>query len=292
MNEILDLKIKSNRYRRRLLEAIKKANAGHTGGSLSCIDILNVLYNKILRISPQTVHDPVRDRFIHSKGHSVEALYVVLADRGFFPDTDLDTLCTYQSPYVGHPTRKVAGIEQNTGALGHGLPLAVGCALAAKMDAADYRTFTIMGDGELMEGSNWEATLIAAHYNLDNLTAIIDHNGLQITGSTCSVCKTDPLVEKYLAFGWSVAEVDGHDFGALLEALRNTPLEKDKPAMIIAHTIKGKGVPFMEHEKSWHHGVPDDQQFQDAMRALNEEYEGLRESSGVAGNRWEAAQCR
>src|SRR5688500_13342050 len=152
-----ELQLRSSRYRRDLLRYIFRAGAGHTGGSLSCVDILNVLYNRVLRVSPQTFTDPHRDRYIQSKGHSVEALYVVLADRGFFPKSDLESLCRYQSPYVGHPTRKVPGIEMNTGALGHGLPISVGMALAAKLDNADYRAFTLLGDGELAEGSNWEA---------------------------------------------------------------------------------------------------------------------------------------
>lgn len=166
------LRLKSVGYRLDLLRYIVHAGAGHTGGSLSCVDILNVLYNRALRISPETFDDPNRDRYVQSKGHSVEALYVVLADRGFFPKEDLETLCRYRSPYVGHPTRKVHGIEMNTGALGHGLPICVGMALAGKLDAAPYRVFTLLGDGELAEGSNWEAAMAASHYELDNLTAI------------------------------------------------------------------------------------------------------------------------
>src|SRR5438552_12729510 len=159
------LLLKSLQYRRRTLEIIKHAGAGHTGGSLSCIDILNVLYNRVLRVSPETFKDPNRDRYIQSKGHSVEALYVVLADRGFFPDSELETLCRYRSPFVGHPTRKVPRIAMNTGALGHGLPICVGLALAAKMDVAPFRVFTLLGDGELAEGSNWEAAMAAGHYH-------------------------------------------------------------------------------------------------------------------------------
>jgi transketolase len=292
MDQFLALKIKSNRYRRRLLRAIKKANAGHTGGSLSCIDILNVLYNKVLKVSPETFGDPDRDRFIHSKGHSVEALYTVLADRGFFPDADLDTLCCCQSPYVGHPTRKVNGIEQNTGALGHGLPIAAGIAIAGKLDDRSYRTFALMGDGELAEGSNWEAALIAGHYGLDTLTAIIDHNGLQITGPTREVCKTDPLPEKWRAFGWAVAEIDGHDPRELLEAFNAAPLAAGKPTMFIAKTVKGKGVPFMEHVGSWHHGVPDDQQYQDALEALEKEYDALTQGLSADDLAEETLSCQ
>jgi transketolase len=205
------LRRKSLEYRRRVLEIIKHAGAGHTGGSLSCVEILNVLYNRVLRVDPKNPHAPGRDRYIQSKGHSVEALFVVLADRGFFDPAALETLCRYKSHFVGHPTRKVPGIEFNTGALGHGLSLGVGCALAAKMDEKDFRTFVLLGDGELAEGSNWEAAMSAAHYRLGNLTAIVDHNTLQITGRTRDVCCNEPLDEKFAAFGWDVQIVGGQD---------------------------------------------------------------------------------
>jgi transketolase len=271
-----ELRIKSIHYRKRLLKYIKQADAGHTGGSLSCVDILNVLYNRILNVSPEKLDDPNRDRYIQSKGHSVEALYVVLADRGFFPESDLETLCRYRSHYVGHPTRKVRGIEQNTGALGHGLAFGGGIALAAKKDNADYRVYVLLGDGELAEGSNWESLLTAAHYQLDNLTAIIDRNNLQITGRTEDVCGIEPLEEKFEAFGWSVRTVDGHDVEALTETLRTAPFDAGKPSMIIAETVKGKGISFMEHDHRWHHGVPDDEQYrlaQQQLDALLSEYE-------------------
>ncbi|MBN1865979.1 transketolase [Candidatus Sumerlaeota bacterium] len=264
-----ELKIKSIEYRRRLLTYIEKANAGHTGGSLSCVDILNVLYNRILNVSPETFKDPGRDRYVQSKGHSVEALYVVLADRGFFPESDLETLCRFGSHYVGHPTRKVNGIEQNTGALGHGLPIAVGMALAGKKDGASYRVFTLLGDGELAEGSNWEASMAAAHYGLDNLTAILDRNTLQITGRTEDVCGLEPLTEKFRAFGWSVRETDGHDHADLERTLRAVPFEPDRPSLVIARTVKGKGVSFIEDVAKWHHGVPSDEEFERALAELD-----------------------
>ncbi len=263
-----ELAQKSAEYRKKILTYIKKANGGHTGGSLSCTDILNVLYNDIMNISPENPLDPNRDRYIQSKGHSVEALYVVLADQGFFPESELETMSTYQSHFVGHPTRKVPGVEQNTGALGHGLAISAGIALSGKKDKASYRVFTLLGDGELTEGSNWEAMLVAAHYKLDNLVAIIDHNRLQITGTTASVCKTDPLEEKFTAFGWSVKTVNGHDIHVLRNALMNTPFEEDKPSIIIAETVKGKGVSFMENNYKWHHKVPDDEQFNEALMEL------------------------
>jgi len=265
-----ELRIKSVHYRKKLLKYIKKANAGHTGGSLSCVDILNVLYNRILDVTPQRFTDPARDRYVHSKGHSVEALYVVLADKGFFPESDLGTLCGYGSHYVGHPTRKVNGIEQNTGALGHGLAFSVGVALAAKKDKASYKVCTLLGDGELAEGSNWESMMAAAHYSLDNLAAIIDRNNLQITGRTEDVCEIEPLGAKLTAFGWSVRIVDGHDITALTDVLRAAPFEAGKPSMIIAKTIKGKGVSFIENDHRWHHKVPSDEQYEQAQQELND----------------------
>jgi transketolase len=272
-----ELALKSLNYRRSVLRWIKHAGAGHTGGSLSCVDILNVLYNRILRVSPETFSDPKRDRYIQSKGHSVEALFVVLADRGFFPESDLETLCAYQSPYVGHPTRHVNGIEQNTGALGHGLPVAVGCALGSKLDDAGFRVFTLLGDGELAEGSNWEAALAGAHYKLDNLTAIIDGNTLQITGRTRDVMNHEPLAEKWAAFGWAVRTVPGHDLAALTAALAQ-PLEPGKPSLIIARTTKGKGVSFMEDVGKWHHGVPNDDEYARAIAEIDAQIAGLEVS--------------
>jgi transketolase len=263
-----ELQLKSVALRRAMLKLVVNAGAGHTGGGLSCLDILNVLYNRILRVSPQTFNDPHRDRYVQSKGHSVEALYVVLADRGFFPKADLETVCRYRSPYVGHPTRKIPGIEMNTGALGHGLPICIGMALAGKMDAAPYRVFTLLGDGELTEGSNWEAAMAAAHYDLDNLTAIIDHNSLQITGHTRDVMGNEPLDEKFCAFGWAVRVVNGHNFAELTDAL-SKPAEAGKPTCVIANTIKGRGVSFMENVAKWHHGVPSEQEFQQALKELD-----------------------
>ena len=263
-----ELAIKSIRYRRRILEIIKHAGAGHTGGSLSCIDILNVLYNRVLRVSPVTFKDPSRDRYIQSKGHSVEALFVVLADKAFFPDAQLETLCQYQSHFVGHPTRKVPGIEQNTGALGHGLPISVGCAIAGKKDERDYRVFTLLGDGELAEGSNWEAAMAAAHYQLDNLVAIVDHNTLQITGRTRDVCCNEPLDAKFRAFNWDVRTVDGHSFTALTDVLAYRP--EGKPLAVIANTVKGRGISFMQDVAKWHHGVPSDAEFTAALCELDD----------------------
>jgi transketolase len=274
-----ELALKAVALRRRMLQLIHDAGAGHTGGGLSCLDILTVLYHRVLRVSPETCTDPGRDRYVQSKGHCVEALYAVMADRGYFPDADLDTLCHYRSPYVGHPTRKIRGMEMNTGALGHGLPICVGMALAAKMDAADFRVFTLLGDGELAEGSNWEAAMAAAHYRLDNLVAILDHNSLQITGSTRDVMSNEPLEEKWRAFGWEVRRVDGHNFAALTTALM-TPPTAGKPVFVLADTVKGKGVSFMEHVGKWHHGVPSDTELAQALAELNAAEAQLQE--GVA----------
>lgn len=264
-----DLTKKSIEYRKNILKYIFHANAGHTGGSLSCIDILNVLYNHVMNINPENFKSPDRDRYIQSKGHSVEALFVVLADKGFFPESDLETLCKYRSHYIGHPTRKVNGVEQNTGALGHGLPISVGTALAAKMDNRKYRVFTLLGDGELPEGSNWEAALTAAHYRLDNLCAVIDHNKLQITGPTSEVCNTYPIDAKFESFGWSVRHADGHNFEELKEIFDALPFTQGKPSLVIAHTTKGKGISYMENVLKWHHGVPTEKQYEDALSELD-----------------------
>jgi transketolase len=281
-----ELQLKAVALRRAMLRLIFNAGAGHTGGGLSCMDILNVLYNRVLNVSPQTFTSPTRDRYVQSKGHCVEALYAVLADRGFFPAADLDTVCHYQSHYVGHPTRHIPGVEMNTGALGHGLPICIGMALAGKMDsgsgthcpttAAAYRVFTLLGDGELAEGSNWEAGLAAAHYKLDNLFAILDHNTLQITGHTRDVMSNEPLDEKWRAFGWEVRSVNGHDYAALTKAL--TEPSPGKPVFVIANTVKGKGVSFMENVAKWHHGVPSEAELKQALAELDAAEAKLKEA--------------
>ena len=194
--------------------------------------------------------------------------------RGSTDASELESLCGYGSHFVGHPTRKVPGVEQNTGALGHGLSICTGMAIGAKMDAADFRVFTLLGDGELAEGSNWEAAMAAAHYQLDNLTAIVDCNTLQITGRTSDVMNNEPLAEKFAAFGWAVRNVDGHDFDALTDALSG-PLETDKPSLIIARTTKGKGVSYMEDVGKWHHGVPNDDEYALALSEIDAAIDGL-----------------
>ncbi|MBU2515527.1 transketolase [bacterium] len=274
-----ELMLKSLQYRKKTLNLIKKANTGHTGGDLSSTDILSVLYNRILNVSPENFQDSNRDRFIMSKGHSVEVLYTVLADCGFFPETDLNSVGKYQSPFVGHPTRDIPGIEQNTGALGHGLSIATGMAIAGKKDKAPYKVFTLLGDGEMAEGSNWEAFMLAAHYKLDNLIAIVDRNQLQITGHTEEVCSLEPLKDKIMSFGWAVKSIDGHNVSELIDALQDLPFQTDKPSFIIANTIKGKGVSFMENNKKWHHGVPSDEQFELAIAELDKQINDLNAMS-------------
>ena len=273
-----ELQLKAVHLRKKTLEAIFEAGAGHTGGGLSCLDILNVLYNRVLNVSPETFSSPTRDRYVQSKGHSVEALYAVLADRGFYPETELKTICHYKSHFVGHPTRHIPGIEMNTGALGHGLPISIGIALAGKMDSASYRVFTLLGDGELAEGSNWEAALAAAHYDLDNLVAILDHNTLQITGHTRDVMSNEPLDEKFRAFGWTVRTVNGHDYAELTKALTASP-EPGKPTFIIANTVKGRGVSFMENVAKWHHGVPSEAELKQALNELDAAEAKLKEAT-------------
>jgi transketolase len=274
------LKLKSILYRKIILKIIYSAGAGHTGGSLSCVDILNVLYNHVMNISPENLSLVNRDHYIHSKGHSVEALYAVLADKGFYPKELLDTVEQYGSDFIGHPTRSVPGIEQNTGALGHGLSVSVGMALASKLDGLGYRVFTILGDGELTEGSVWEASASAANFHLDNLVVIIDRNTLQITGRTEQVMAMEPLEDKFLAFGYSVRRVNGNDVAEMAALFEDLPFEPGKPNLVLAHTIKGKGISFMEDKSEWHHRVPNDAEYAAALleldqaeKALETEYE-------------------
>ncbi len=269
VSNIKSLEKKSVIYRRRILQCIKNANNGHTAGSLSCVDILNVLYNRIMNVSPENFSNPNRDRYIQSKGHSVEALYTVLSDVGFFPESELNTFSKYQSHFVGHPTRKVPGIEHNTGALGHGLSVSVGLALAAKLDKASYKVYTLLGDGELAEGSNWEAMMSAGHYGLDNMLAIIDYNKLQITGTVDSVLRVEPLRDKIEAFGWEVQEADGHNLAEMEQVFSSIPFKAGKPNMVIAHTVKGKGISFMENNHVWHHKVPSDSEYSVALNELS-----------------------
>lgn len=265
-----ELTAKSFALRRDVLDMIYRAKTGHIGGDFSVMDILITLYYKQMRIGPDMMEDPARDRFILSKGHSVEALYAVLADRGFFPKADLLTYSQYDSKYIGHPTNKVNGIEMNSGSLGHGLAVAVGMALAAKMDDAAYRIYTVMGDGELAEGSVWEAAMAAGHYRLDNLTAFVDRNRLQISGTTEEVMGQDSLDGRWSSFGWNVIRARGNDIAALDAAIEQAKSFKGKPTVILADTTKGYGVSFIENQAGWHHKVPDEDQYKAACAELEE----------------------
>jgi transketolase len=276
-----ELQLKSLLYRKTLLKLIYSVKAGHTGGSLSCVDLLNVLYNHVMDITPQNFDQRDRDHYIHSKGHAVEALYAVLADKGFFPWAELETVGKYGSHFVGHPTRDIPGIEQNTGGLGHGLSFAVGMALAAKMDGLRSRIFTIMGDGELAEGSVWEAAASAAHYRLDNLAAIVDRNTLQISGRTEDVMALEPLEDKFRAFGFAVCSVDGNDIPTLVRTFERLPFEPGKPNLVLAHTTKGKGISFIEDKAAWHHKVPSETEFEVALRELGLAAEDLEAIDGL-----------
>jgi len=265
------LRERANRIRRRDLTMIHRAGLGHTGGDLSAVDILTTLYFAVLKVNPQDPKSPHRDRFIMSKGHCSGALYTTLAEAGFFPPDELDTYMQPLSRLNGHPDCvKVPGVETNTGPLGHGLPVAVGTAIASKLDSARWRTFALTGDGELQEGSNWEAAMAAAHYGLDNLTVIVDRNQLQQGDATERTVRLEPLADKWRAFGWSVREVDGHDYAALLETFERLPSEPGRPSCIIAHTHKGQGVSFMKDQVGWHHRVPSAEELASALLELGE----------------------
>jgi transketolase len=261
--------------RKRTLEMIYNASGGHTGGSLSAVDILVVLYFSVLEIDPRDYKNNDRDRFILSKGHSVESLYAVLASRGLFEEKLLETYGRFNSILAGHPTKKVPGIELNSGALGHGLSVGVGMALAAKRSGKGFKTYVLMGDGEQGEGSLMEAAAAAGHYHLDNLTGIIDRNKLQISGPTEEVCKIDDLAAKYQACGWYVNECEGHAIDQLRKSLQSIPFETEKPSLLIAHTVKGKGISYIENQAGWHHKVPTEEQFMLALQELDKKIEDL-----------------
>lgn len=275
MQDITFLKRKAIEIRMDLLKMIYEAGTGHTGSSLSNTDILVALYYAVMNVDPLNPKWEDRDRYIQSKGHAVESYWTVLADKGFFPKEELQTFSKFNSRLIGHPNNKVPGVEMNTGALGHGLSISVGMALAAKKDDKAYRVFTLMGDGELAEGSIWEAAMAAAHYKLDNLVGIVDRNHLQITGNTSDVMSNEPLEEKWRSFGWEVIEVDGNNLEELIPALQQTPKVAGKPTVILANTIKGKGVSIAENKVGWHHYVPKKEEFELAMKELLQQLEVL-----------------
>lgn len=250
------------------LRMVARANASHIGGALSMADLLAVLYQDVLRARPEQPDWPDRDRFILSKGHSCTALYAALALRGYFPTAELESYAQDGSRLMAHVSHKVPGVEFSTGSLGHGLPFGCGKALAAKRMKASWRTFVMLSDGELDEGSNWEAILFAPQHRLDNLVALVDYNKIQSLGSVSEVLELEPLADKFRAFRWSVREVDGHDHQAVREALETVPWEPGKPSVLIAHSIKGKGVDFMEGQLHWHYASPRDNQLELALQQI------------------------
>jgi transketolase len=265
---VRELRRRATEVRKHDLQMVKRAGLGHIGGEFSATDILVTLYFGVLRVDPHDPTAPDRDRFVLSKGHSAAALYATLAEAGFFDVGLLDTFMAPLSRLSGHPDRnKVPGVETNTGPLGHGFPVAVGMALAARVDGSARRVFALTGDGELQEGSMWEAAMAANHYGLDNLVVIVDRNGLQQGDRTESTMRLEPLADKWQAFGWAVREVDGHDHAQLLEVLGSVPFTPGRPSCVIAHTHKGHPVSFISDNVQWHHRVPNDDEY---ARALGE----------------------
>lgn len=262
------LEEKARDIRRHIIRMIGAAGSGHPGGSLSAADIVTALYFEVLRLDPQRPGWPGRDRFVLSKGHAAPVLYAALAKRGFFPVEDLLSLRRLGSPLQGHPDMKhLPGVEMSTGSLGQGLSAANGMALAAKLDGRDYRVYALLGDGEIQEGMIWEAAMAAAHYRLDNVTVFLDHNGFQIDGPVREVMSPEPVVDKWRAFGWDVQVIDGHNMSEILQAVEKARAVKGKPQMIVAETVKGKGVSFMENRVEWHGVAPKPD---DVERALAE----------------------
>ena len=256
-----------------IIRQIHSAGSGHPGGSLSAADIITYLYFAEMNIDPQDPHKAGRDRFVLSKGHAAPALYAALAEKGYFPKETLLTLRQAGSILQGHPDRKkVPGVDMSTGSLGQGISAAVGMALANKIDENGARVYSVLGDGELQEGMVWEAAMAAAHYGLSNLTIFVDHNGLQIDGRNEDVITVAPIAEKFESFGWDVQKIDGHDFEQIAAAVENAKAVSDKPQAIIAETIKGKGVSFMENEAGWHGKAPNDEQAEQAVTELGGEW--------------------
>ncbi len=258
------------KMRKNIIESVYAAQSGHPGGSLSCADLLALLYLKTLNVDPKQPKNPQRDRFVLSKGHCAPALYAALAQRGFFPEADLKTLRSIDSYLQGHPSMcNVPGVDMSTGSLGQGISAAVGMALAGKLDQADYRVFALLGDGELQEGQAWEAFMAGAHYKLDNLCAFIDHNGLQIDGAITKVMSPESIPAKLRAFNWNVLEVDGHDLNQLEGAILSAKSHSGAPTVVVMNTHKGKGVSFMEDQAGWHGAAPKQEQYETAMAELD-----------------------
>ena len=271
---VQELLKKSWSLRRNVVDIIMAGGGGHIGGDMSVLNALLVLYKNHLNISPETTADPNRDRFVLSKGHAVEALYAVLSDCGFLDLEDVKArFSKFGSPYIGHPNNKLSGIEMNSGSLGHGLPVCVGMALAGKRNGKSYRVYTVMGDGELAEGSVWEGAMAAANYNLDNLCAVVDRNRLQISGNTEDVMKLDSQEQRWAAFGWNVISVDGNSIEALNAAFTAAKHHAGQPTVIISNTTKGYGSALMENKASWHHHLPNDEEYEIIMHDFDEREE-------------------
>lgn len=267
---IQTLEAKAKLVRREIIEMIYQAGSGHPGGSLSAADLVTVLFFHVLRHDPSRPLWADRDRFILSKGHCAPLLYAVLAESGYFPKEELKTLRKIGSCLQGHPDmRKTPGVEVSTGSLGQGLSVANGIALGGRMDRKDYTVYVLLGDGEINEGQVWEAAMLASHYKLDNVIAVLDYNGLQVDGPTCRIMDLEPVSDKWKAFGWWVMEIDGHDVLKIIEAFKKAKKNTGKPAIIIAHTVKGKGISFMENKVDWHGKVPNEEEFHQAMRELS-----------------------
>ncbi|MCI9403017.1 MAG: transketolase [Oscillospiraceae bacterium] len=268
--KVQKLRLTAAKLRSLAMEEVHTAASGHIGGSLSVADILTVLYFEAMKVDPKDPKNPDRDRLVLSKGHTTPALYAALALRGYFPQEELKLFRSIKGHFSGHPDMvHVPGVDMSTGSLGQGISAAVGMAVAGKLDKKDYRVYTVLGDGEIEEGQVWEAAMAAAKYGLDNLTAIVDVNGLQIDGQTADVMPSEPLDKKFEAFNWNVIKVDGHDVAAIAEALEKAKTLKGKPTAILAKTVKGKGVSFMENDAGWHGKAPNDEQYEKAKAELD-----------------------
>ncbi|MFH1783758.1 MAG: transketolase [bacterium] len=274
MDNISDLKKKVGEIRTDIINMISKAGSGHPGGSLSSAELLSALYFSKMKHNPEKVDWPDRDRFILSKGHACPLLYAILAKSGYFASSNLDTLRQTDSILQGHPDRiKTPGVDMSSGSLGQGLSVGVGLALAAKLDRKDWRTYVLMGDGELQSGAIWEAAMSASHYKLDNLCGIVDCNRFQIDGAVEDIMNIGPVVDKWKAFGWNSIEIDGHNLQEILKAYDDAAAAKDKPTVIVANTVKGKGVSFMENVCDWHGKAPDGEQCSQAVREIEKLHE-------------------
>ncbi len=288
-----NLKALSYKLRQNVVDMIMAGKAGHIGGDMSVMETMVALYFHAMNISPENQDDPNRDMFVMSKGHCVETLYAVLAEKGFFPiEQVIKEYSQFGSKFIGHPNNKLPGIEMNSGSLGHGLPVAVGMALAQKMDKRPSRTYVVMGDGELAEGSVWEGAMSATQYKLDNLCAVIDRNRLQISGTTEEVMHQDSVEERFAAFGWNVLSVDGNDIDAMNAAFDAAKTVKGKPTLIVANTTKGKGSSVMENKASWHHHVPSAEEYEQIMKDLEAHEEAAQSVRPEGGLSLQAQQSK